>query len=169
MITISYSQKTEIGMSFNSGLFSFGGQSAVRTSFINYNKQTKSGYTNDPYGSKGGLCYGFSGNIKRLTRKNFVYGIDIGFEQLRSKVSINQIIEFPDSTSNYYSSTGRTFLNCNFINLNPFIGYKFGSGKIKYEITGGFDMAYGLSTKEEGKAISTNGIEYSTAVDQKND
>src|ERR1700689_792756 len=85
----SFAQKTETSISFNSGLFSFSGQSAEGTTFINYDATTKSGYTNNSYGSKNALCYGFSFQRKRIAGWNFILGYDLGYEVLRSKISIN--------------------------------------------------------------------------------
>src|SRR5271163_2326147 len=84
----SFAQKTETSLSFNSGLFSFSGQSAQGATFIDYYAATKSGYTNNPYGSRNALCYGFSFQHKRITSWNFIIGYDCGYEVLRSKIAI---------------------------------------------------------------------------------
>ena len=51
----SYGQKTEFSIAFNSGLFSFAGQSAEKETFINYNSVKNSSYTNNPYGAENSL------------------------------------------------------------------------------------------------------------------
>ena len=165
LLTITYGQKTEFGVSLNSGLFSFAGQSAVSTSFINSTSdQTNSGYTNNPYGSKNGLCYGFSGNIKRVSKRSFVFGLDMGYEVLRSKVSINQISGFTGTSTD---ASGQTILTSNFININPFLGYRISTKQVNFDITGGFDIGYNLNTEENGNATAINGIKYETSRDRK--
>jgi hypothetical protein len=64
--------KKQILGSLNSGLYSYSGLSVNGTTSINYDDQTNSGYTNNPYGSKVGICYGLSLNIKRVTAKNLI-------------------------------------------------------------------------------------------------
>lgn len=166
-LTISYGQKTEFRASLNSGLFSFSCKSAETISFINYSDKTQTGYTNNPYGSKSELCIGLSGNIKRVSKKNFILGIDLGYEVLRSKIQINEISGYTGSLTYNYNATGQTFLNYNFINLHPFLGYRLSTNKINFDITGGLELGYCLNTKEDGKATALNGIKYETSVDRK--
>ena len=166
-LTIAYGQKTEFRLSLNSGLFSFAGQSPESTSFINFSDKTSSGHTNNPYGSKNGLCYGLSGNIKRVSKQNFILGLDLGYETLRSKVSINQISEYTGTSTYQYDASGQTFLNSNFININPFWGYKTSAKQINFNITGGLDFGYNLSVDENGNATAINGTKYETSIDRK--
>ena len=104
-------QNMEYGCSLNSGLFSYSGQSSVGTSFINIYDNTKTGYTNNPYGSKSGLSYGLSFNIKRITKINFIYGLDIGLESLRSRVSINEVFGYIPTVPYQSFAPGQTFLS----------------------------------------------------------
>ena len=166
ILTKTFGQKTEILGSLNSGLYSYSGTSAQSVTSINYDDQTKSGYTNNSYGSKDAICYGFSLNIKRVTTRNFIFGLDIGYETLRSKVSIDRIDGY-DGTSTYqYSATGQTFLNNNNLNFNPFFGYRINVKDISFDLLGGFDIVYILKSAEIGNATATNGIKYSTSVDK---
>jgi len=166
-LTITYGQKTELKISLNSGLYSFAGQSAESSSFINSSDQTNSGYTNNPYGSQSGLCYGLSGNVKRVTKRNFIFGLDLGYEMLKSKVSINRISGFTGTSTYENDASGQTFLNSNFINLNPFLGYRISTKLINIDITGGFDIGYILKTHENGNATAINGTKYTTSIDRK--
>lgn len=164
-LTIAHGQKTEYRISLNSGLFSFAGQTASKTSFINFNDQTKSGYTNNPYGSKNGLCNGVSGNIQRVTKRNFILGLDLGYEILRSKISIFGIAGSTETSTYGYPATGQTFLNNNFMNINPFLGYRIIEKPIILDITGGIDYAYCFKSNEVGHATDSNGTKYETSRD----
>ena len=62
----SMGQNTEIWLSLNSGLFSFRGNTAEKISQFNLGLYGSGIYTNNPYGAKNGLCYGFSGQIQHL-------------------------------------------------------------------------------------------------------
>lgn len=166
-LTDSFGQKTEIGVSLNSGLFSFTGKSAESISFINYSDRTKSGYTNNPYGTKNGLCIGLSGIIKRVSKKKFILGFDLGYEVLRSKIDIDEISGYTGSSTYNYKATGKTFLNYSFINLHPFLGYRLLTGKINFDLTGGFELGYCVKAEEHGTATAANGVKYSTSVDRK--
>ena len=166
-LTSAFGQKTEIRISLNSGLFSFSGPSGVKKSYINYNPATKFGYTNNPYGSKNGLCYGLSGNLKKITKRNLVLGLDLGYETLRSKVTIDAVSGNVGSAIFLFPTSGKTFLNYNFINLYPQAGQRFQAGKVSFDIVGGFDLSYCLKTTEKGKATATDGTKYTTSVDRK--
>lgn len=160
-------QKTEFRLAFNSGLFSFSGQSAEKYSQINFSNPTNSGYTNNPYGSMAGICYGLSGNLKKVTKKKLDLGLDLGFETLRSKVNITAISGYTGTSTYEYTASGQTFLNYNFINLFPYIGHRFDIRNVSMDIVGGFDIAYCLKATEKGNAIATNATKYSTSVDRK--
>jgi hypothetical protein len=162
-----YGQQTELRVSINSGLFSFAGKSAVENSQINLYDQSNTGYTNDPYGSKNGFSYGVSLNLKRVAKSNFIYGIDFGYETLRSKVSIHSVNGFIGTSTFEKNASGQTFLNINSLNLNPSAGYRFNINKFPLDLVGGFDVSYILNVKENGDATDMDGIEYSTSLDRK--
>src|SRR5580700_4667283 len=145
-------QKTETKISFNSGLFSFAGAYAQNTTFINYNESTKTGYANNPYGSKNGLCYGFSFEEQKIARWNFIYGFALGYEVLRSKIMIDGI--YGDSSN---TAKGKTFLNFGFLNFYPFLGYRLNIKNISFDITGGFELALRLKNWESGNATTSDG------------
>jgi hypothetical protein len=157
-ISQTHAQKTEISIALNSGLFSFKGQSTTDISAINFSDRTNSGYTNNPYGSKLGFCYGISGNLKRVSRKNFIVGFDLGYEMLRSKVIIDRI-----NANSSFSAIGKTFLNFNTINLYPFLGKRFNSKLFSFNIIGGLDFNYILNANERGNAMASNDMVYETS------
>lgn len=161
----SYAQKTELRVSLDSGLSAFGGQSAESSSFILAYGTIGHGYTNNPYGSKNALSYGISLNLKRVTKVNFIYGIGVGYEDLRSKTSITTI--FKDIASTVVPASGETFMNVNSINVNPFAGYRFNADKFPIDLAAGFDIANILSAKEKGDATDASGNKYTTSRDRK--
>lgn len=162
-----YGQKNEYKISLNSGLFSFGGQYPVKSTYINLNASPySSGYTNNPYGTKNGICIGLSGNFKHLTKSNFITGIDFGFETLKSKVLIDQVYDSWNSL-NYENATGKTYLNYHFMNLFPYIGHRLNYKEVTVDVIAGIDVGYIISADEKGEAVSESGVKYTTAVDRK--
>lgn len=167
LLTNVFGQKTEFGISLNSGLFSFSGTSSQNTTSINYDDQTNSGYTNNPWGSKSALCYGVSLKAERVTKRNLIIGLDLGYEVLSSKISIDRIDGFNGVNTYQLNATGETFLKSNFINFNPFIGYRLMVKDISFDLVGGFDIGHCLATNENGKATDSNGKKYTTSEDRK--
>ncbi len=156
-------QNTEFNLKFNSGLFSFSGKSATGISFINVGKFHN--FTNNPYGSKGGLSFGFSVNLSRITKKHHIFAIDLGYEVLRSRTDITEIFLNNESSSQKLKADGKTYLNNGFINLYLSTGHRFTLSKFNFDLTGGLDFAYHLSSIEKGKA-STETTEYTTKIER---
>jgi hypothetical protein len=159
-------QKTEFGLSLNSGLFSFAGRSATSASAINSTANLPN-YTNDPYGSRVGWCDGLSTELKRVTRWRLLLGLSLGYEALRSRVSITSINLFNGVDAYSVTAHGRTILTSQFIDLFPSFGYRFTPWKLTVDLTGGLDLGYCLSAAENGKADAGNSETYSSARDRK--
>lgn len=163
--TNSYCQKTELRISLDSGLSSFGGKSAESSSFILSSETIGYNYTNNPYGSKNALAYGVSLNLRRVTKVNFIYGLGIGYENLRSKTSVTSVFKYEEEVA--VPVSGETFMDISTINVNPFAGYRFNADKFPIDLVAGFDFANILSTKEKGDTADTNGNKYTTSLDRK--
>jgi hypothetical protein len=153
-------QKNELGISVNSGLFSFSGASAQRTSFL-VGISPDQGYTNNPYGTQGGFCYGGSANLKHLTHKRFILGLDLGYETLKSEIGISSFATQGGSTT----TEGKTQLVNHFINAFPFVGKRFG-GTVALDLIGGLDFGYCLSSKDNGEIYGNSSVEVKS-VDRK--
>jgi hypothetical protein len=166
LLTNTTAQKTEFSIALNSGLFTFSGASAEKTTSMNFNNSTTSGYTNNPYGAKFGLGYGVSTNLKRITKDNIVIGLGLGYESLRSKTSIEQVDYYQDTFYFQYPASGQTHLRLNCINFNPQFGYRFYFNKVAFDIIGGFDIVYILNVREKGSAIVDNGTKYTTSLER---
>ena len=160
----AYSQSTEVNVNLNSGLFSFTGESATSTSWINSISE-EDGYTNTPYGSRGGLSYGVSASLTQVYKSNLIIGADLGYEMLRSRVKITRVSASTEGNMPL-AADGRTYLNNSFINLFPKIGYRLSLAKISIDLSAGMDIAYCLSAQEKGYAEAGT-REYNTARDRK--
>lgn len=157
-------QSTELIISFNSGLFSFNGNSAEHSASINHIDLSGHNYTNNPYGTNSGISYGASIHLKRVTVCNFIFGIEAGYEDLRSKIIIDRIDGFNGVAVYQLPADGETYLNENFLNVFPSVGYRFKIGFISLDLEGGFDFGNLMQGFERGKATDENGTRYTTRM-----
>lgn len=154
-------QQTEFRASLNSGFFSYRGNGAESVSRIN-----NTAYANNPYGSKGGLCYGLSLNLRRVAKSNFLFGADLSYEMLRSRIDLKYSDIIGDIASQF---EGKTYLNTSFINLFPYIGRRVKVVGQPFDLIGGLDVAYILSAREKGSAMSIDNsqLHIETSIDRK--
>jgi len=160
-----FGQKTEYGVSFNSGLFSYGGGVPVKTTIYSFFAANGVGI-NNPYGSLNGLCYGFSGFIQRVSKTNHIIGVDFGYEDLRSKVLINHVYselltaDFAGHPP-YNIATGKAFFSTHFINLFPYIGRRYNLKHASIDLKGGCDLGYILDAWVKGNGTTDAGVRFS--------
>jgi hypothetical protein len=162
-LTNTFGQKTELSGAMNSGAFSFSGVSAWASTSINWDDLTNSGYTNGVYGSKSAFCYGISFNVKRATKRNFLFGIDMGYETLRSRISIDRIDGYTGFSTYQFTASGKTILSSDFLNINPYLGYRINMGKVSFDLTAGYEVGYCLDAREKGDATASNSLKYSVS------
>jgi hypothetical protein len=117
-------------------------------------------------GAEGGLCYGLSFSFKKITKKNYFFGVDIGYEILRSRAEITKLYEFIPNPSGVgynvvtHSITGIAYRNNTFLNTYQFLGYRWKYKKINFDLTVGMDIGYFINTKESGFAKKSDGTNY---------
>lgn len=155
---LSFGQKTEIYFNTYGGVFSFHGKGATsHSTIISYpfqNPPVK--FTLDPYGNTTAFSYGWGFQGQRITQKQKIYGLGIGFEELTSKVTIDKIGVSGDPVYLEYSASGVTKLKNTFFTLHPFVGHRYFYHKISFDFLAGVDFAFCLKSKETGNATSTN-------------
>ena len=160
-------QQTEFGISLNSGLFSFRGPSSEKVTFLNVSQSSVATkyYTNNPYGSNYGLLYGISINLQHITKKNIIFGISFGYENLRSKISIDHISFNSNGDLGIFNiaAIGKIVLSHHFSNLVPYIGYRIKLKKFSLDLSAGSDLAYCIFAYERGSTKSEFGNKYKTS------
>ena len=151
----SFGQKKQITFQANSGLFSFGGESASSTSFMNISDVGSiPNYTNSPYGKNSSFSYGFGIQFQQLTAKKFIYGLQLSYESLSSKLTIDNA--YGEIT--WSVEDGETILTSNFINIFPSIGQRVNLFKdIDSDFLFGFDFGIGLLSKEKYNLTTNQG------------
>jgi hypothetical protein len=143
-------QKTEFRLSLNSGFYSFAGDYAKSTSYVLIN-WGPSPVTNNPFGTHGALCYGLSGSIQQITKSKFLFGIDFGYEKLRSKVLINEVEENLGGINYGAAAKGKEFLNFDYKNLFPYGGHRYRLGKLSLDLIGGTDIGFCTDNREKSE------------------
>lgn len=137
----SYGQRTEFSAQAGSGLFSYRGPNSVSETGLNANGYF---FISNPYGRASGASYSLSGQIQSVTKRNLIYGIQVGYEQLTSRVAITKLIgDFSNSPAN-----GRGSLQNQYVNLSPFVGKRLGDDRFWLDVSVGLDAAIGLRSRE---------------------
>lgn len=166
-LTNGYSQKNELKICLNSGLFSFRGNTAAASSSIHFVNYPPIVFINveNPYGTKSGLSSGLSLNFQRVLKENIIFGINAGYQSNKSKISID-MIAIDDGTNTITKNVdGQSYVTNNSILAYPFFGYRFEIIKIPLDLVAGVNFDYILSTKENGSAKDSDNIKYTTSSD----
>ena len=155
-ISVLKAQTSEFSVQANTGLSHFLGTGTLNSTFLNADGQQHTGYPNGS-GNKNAVIFG--GNIQwQYTFKcNFLLGLQAGYEALGSKINISSVY----SEGVPMPATGSFTEHLNYINLNPFIGYRFDVDKVHLDVMPGLDIALGLNSKLTGKAVTNNNVVYS--------
>ena len=170
-----YAQKIEVTVQANSGLFKYSGQSATNSSYLNQTPDGKTNYTNNPYGNENALSYGFSVQTQLVLKSGFLFGLQAGYDVLRSKVNLTGIyiynyqyyyfLPFTSAVAYYTppptgNGTGATYLQDQFINLSPYIGYRLHIKNVSLDVLPGMDIGLNISSYDKGKLTITDEFNY---------
>jgi hypothetical protein len=158
-----FAQQPEFSFGGYTTLMHFSGPSATATSILNRGPVD---YTNNPYGNKNGNSFGVFIQAQFLIKKHFIAGLQTGTDVLKSKV---EITETTGSSTPYPAyAHGTTAIKNQYINANPFIGYRFDLSKIQFDLSAGLETAFITRSYEEGIIYSDNGSVYKTNNNIKN-
>jgi hypothetical protein len=167
-LTQLFAQKFEVSIQANSGLYHYDDKASASVSFINQGSTDKENYTNNPYGSKNGFSYGGDIQGQYVNKCGFITGLQAGYEVLRSKVDINSYVPsyfylfFTNYSTYQIPVKGQSFLQNQDININPYIGYRLQTKKIKIDMMPGIDLGFNISSYDKGKAVDSAGNVYRT-------
>lgn len=155
-ITTAYGQNTEFSVHFNSGLYSYGGESATQNSIIIISDVNSEGnYTNNPYGTQKKISYGFSAQLQRITSNRFVFGLQSGYEVLRSQVGIVEVAGGYNTPQS--NASGQTLLINEFVNIYPNFGRRFIHNDLTIDLAAGPELGFNMGSREKGEATMDNG------------
>jgi hypothetical protein len=159
-----HAQSSELTVHVNSGLFSFGGASAEKHSFVSIGSSARpSGGTNNPYGRRSGGSYGIGLQFQRTTSVRFLFGVQIAYESLASRIDIDNVY----GKVNWTVEEGSTRLRNQFVNFYPFAGGRLEIiEKLRTDIGLGFDLGLCLSSTEHGKIKISRGEVITTLMER---
>lgn len=139
--TSVFAQKTEYRVTLNFGLFSSDASKFTGVStwsdmpFLVEEKST--------FWSKNGTLYGIYGDIRRISKENFILGANFGTELWVNKVPSHINYAFGKRISAFSNS----YLIQNTLNSTPYFGYRFKKKQANIDWTFGLDIAYNLAAK----------------------
>jgi len=152
-ITAAKAQSFEISLQANTGVSHFSGAGTVSSTFLNADDQSHTGYPNGD-GNRNAAIFGADIQWQYVAKCNFIFGVQTGYEALGTKVDISSV------GSPGTPATGSFTDHLNYINLNPYIGYRFKLSKVKLDVMPGLDIALGVHGSETGKAITNDNVTY---------
>ena len=164
----SYGQGIEWSFLANSGLYRYSGNYTVSSTFlVGVVPGTKDGYSNNQYGHLYGFSYGAGFQAQYVSKGGFIFGLQTVYDVLRSKENIDHIYRGDLYLEDYYlanngatPATGHAFLTSQDFNINPYIGYRVKTKKLKIDLMPGVDMAYNVSSYRSFNAKDNAGNHY---------
>jgi hypothetical protein len=149
-------QTTEISEQLSSGLFYFGGPYSVKTSVIRSINNLDNNYTDNPYGRFSGFSYVLGLKVQRITKSNFIFGLQSSFESLSSKVKVTNVL-----TQSVHISDAKTILINQFLSFHPFLGKRIKLiNLITSDLTFGTDLGIDLNIREHETGTLDNMSKY---------
>jgi hypothetical protein len=88
--------------------------------------------------------------------KSFIIGVQGGYEALKSNININEI----SISGGNVAATGATSFKANYINVNPYIGYRLPVPVVNVDILAGLDIAHVSNAKDKGSVKASNETTY---------
>ncbi len=158
----AYGQHTEFSVQAGSGLFSYRGPGAVRETTLLLLGGGAPVLTN-PYSNNSGFSYSLAGQVNRITKSRFTFGIQAGYESLASRTTDILSIYGVDNAL-IVKTAGYATLRNQCVNLHPFVGKRFGNERISLDLTAGTDLGFVLSSHERSELNGISG--YYTATDR---
>lgn len=153
-------QKLELSVQAGSGLAAYTGSGATNYSEFDRGDTPGDSQTSNPYGKKYAFGYYAGLQAQLVNKAGLIFGLSSNYELVRSKVT-NTITPYTIIlfTSSVYLTppadsqiSGTSYLNNQFINLSPYVGYRLKLKKASLDILPGADIALPVSSKEKGKS-----------------
>lgn len=153
-----FGQKTEYNVVFNSGLFRFGGKQANFVNTYGYRSGWEWPFLTNAFGSFSEPGYGLSANIKIVTKTDFLFGADVGYERFTSKTT-GYVYQTP-------LDSGGVSLSFSFLTLQPYTGFRIALKQLNLDMTAGMDIGYCLQAKRGGGVTARGNLlpDYSSSL-----
>jgi hypothetical protein len=168
-------QSLEFSIQANSGFSHLTGESTLRNAPLNGSStESHAGYPNGT-GNLSAPDLGADLQLQYTFKCGFILGAQAGFEQFSSKININGVygsynapvlfnISTPNLVTTFVSATGHVTDHWDYININPYFGYRFAFKKVKLDILPGFDIAEGTGSSETVNVKASDGSYYNEST-----
>ncbi|MBC6696560.1 hypothetical protein [Hymenobacter sp. BT190] len=174
LASASFAQSTEFSLHLTSGLGAFRGPGAIESTAILvpddgmddyvYLRTTRDvPYSASAYGRKAALTYGGAAQLQRVTKGKAIWGVQAGYEMLRSRARVFLVFDQSDAGA---SADGKTIINSQAGNVHPFVGYRFRHAPLAFDLTAGPEVAFLFRSHEDSRAKSEYGTTYTTSLDR---
>jgi len=158
IFTQAKAQSFEISVQANGGLSAYRGNSTVNTTFLDGADPTAhTGYPNGD-GNRLAFSYGADIQLQRNFKSNFILGLEAGYEVLGSKTNINGV--YDDTANGETAASGYAEQHAGYVNVNPYIGYRFIIKKVKLDVLPGLDFAFGAHESNTINVTATDNTYY---------
>ncbi|EJF10689.1 MULTISPECIES: hypothetical protein [Pontibacter] len=166
--TVVFGQKMEYSAQLNSGLSRFTGESSTKTTVMVLNDTWGSApMVINPYGNRYNVTYGGSLQAQFVAAGGFILGTQAGYEQLRTQAKIDRAHGFwSHSSSMTHPADGKAVIIADYINLQPYIGWRIKQSPIDLDLTLGSDIGFSQQMKERSEATLEDGTEFKTRIDR---
>ncbi|WP_310395338.1 hypothetical protein [Hymenobacter sp.] len=164
-----YGQSTEYSLHLNSGFAAYQGRAAAQGGTaltvpdpfdVYLYSDREEPHTSNPYGTTLGLSYGLAAQAQRVTARGSLWGLQAGYEVLRSRARIRHVFDQVDFGS---SSTGYTTMINRCTTAHPFFGHRFAIKRTQVDLTAGPEVSFLHRSHEKGEA-KTDFSTYSTRL-----
>jgi hypothetical protein len=150
-------QNFEFSVQANTGLSHYTGDRPSHSTNLNvYSVSGHSGYPNND-GTILSPCYGVDLQLQYTFKFNFIMGVQAGYEVISNKVAINGVY---DGAATETAATGYVNQHNGYIDINPYLGYRFNINKVKLDILPGVDIAPGANTYNTVNVKASDGTFY---------
>jgi len=154
-------QKIEFSIQPQAGPFHYVGSSAIKETFYFIDDAPYGKVNASLPGKIPGFSYSIEAGAKRVSKKQWIQGVGVSFESLKSKCNINRVVGLGGSSE----VSGSNEATNKYITVNPYFGKRIGTKKILLDIAMGIDFAFGLSSYQEGQFQGNIGNPYFYKVD----
>jgi len=155
-------QSFEVSVQANGGSSGYVGKGTVSTTFLDgADPANHTGYPNGD-GNRQLFSYGADLQFQYTFKSSFILGLQTGYEVLGSKADINGVY---DGNETETAATGYTEQHAGYVNINPYIGYRFKLKKVRLDVLPGLDLAFGAHESNTVNVTASDNTYYNAHTD----
>jgi hypothetical protein len=156
----TYGQGLEVSVQANSAFFRYTGNvNSIEPFFGGGAPYSVNGWGNTVYGSNLAFSYAAGIQLQYVTKIGFIAGLQPTYEVLRSGINL-----FNETADNSGVIIGHFYFQTKYVNLNPYLGYRFNVNQIKIDIMAGVDRAFANGSAHGYGGAFYNGHTYQINV-----